>query len=51
MERHKVAIEMTVRYIELLDSLKQEYGVQSRSRALELLLDDLLKPDSENPSE
>ena len=51
MERHKVAVEMTVRHIELLDSLKQEYGVQSRSRALELLLDDLLKPDSENPSE
>ena len=51
MERHKVAIEMTVRHIELLDSLKQEYGVQSRSRALEMLLDDLLNPDPENPTE
>ena len=51
MERHKVAIEMTVKHIELLDSLKQEYGVQSRSRALEMLLDDLLNPDPENPTE
>ena len=51
MERHKVAVEMTVRHIELLDSLKQEYGVQSRSRALEMLLDDLLEPDAENPTE
>ena len=51
MERHKVAIEMTVKHIELLDSLKQEYGVQSRSRALEMLLDDLLKQDSAAPAE
>ena len=51
MERQKVAIEMTVKHIELLDSLKQEYGVQSRSRALEMLLDDLLKQDSAAPAE
>ena len=41
---------MKLEHIELLDSLKQEYGVQTRSRALEMLLDDLLKPDSENPT-
>ena len=51
MERQKVAIEMTVKHIELLDSLKQEYGVQSRSRALEMLLNDLLTQDSEAPVE
>ena len=38
---------MKVKHIELLDSLKQQYGCQTRSKALELLLDDLLNPDSE----
>ena len=47
MEYQKVTIEMKTKHIELLDSLKQEYGCQSRSRALELLLDDLLNPDPE----
>ena len=45
MEREKIQIEMKLEHIELLDMLKQEYGVQSRARALELLLDDLLKPE------
>ena len=51
MEYQKVTIEMKAKHIELLDSLKQEYGCQSRSRALELLLDDLLNPDSLAPNE
>ena len=51
MEYQKVTIEMKTKHIELLDSLKQEYGCQSRSRALELLLDDLLNPDIETPGE
>jgi len=45
MEREKIQIEMKREHIELLDTLKGEYGVQSRARALEMLLDDLLKPD------
>ena len=36
---------------ELLDSLKEQYGCQSRSRALEMLLNDLFKPDTETPDE
>ena len=51
MEYQKVTIEMKTKHIELLDSLKQEYGCQSRSRALELLLNDLLDPDTETPGE
>ena len=42
---------MKAEHIELLDLLKQEYGVQSRSRALEMLLNDLLTQDSEAPVE
>ena len=37
--------------IELLESLKQEYGCQTRARALEMLLDDLLDPDPASPTE
>ena len=51
MEYQKVTIEMRTKHIELLDSLKQEYGCQNRSRALELLLDELLNPDSGDPAE
>ena len=51
MEYQKVTIDMKTKHIELLDSLKQEYGCQSRSKALELLLDDLLSPDPEPPAE
>ena len=51
MDYEKVLIEMNSKHIELLDSLKQEYGCQSRSRALELLLNDLLNPDTETPDE
>ena len=45
MERQKIQIEMKIEHIELLETLKQEYGVQSRARALEMLLDDLLNPE------
>ena len=51
MDYQKVTIEMKTNHIQLLDSLKQEYGCHSRSRALELLLDDLLSPDTETPDE
>lgn len=51
MAYQKVSIEMKAEHIELLDLLKQEYGVQSRSRALEMLLNDLLTKDSEAPVE
>ena len=46
MEYQKVTIELKIEHIELLDKLKNEYGAQSRSRALEMLLDDLLKPEA-----
>ena len=45
MEREKIQIEMKREHIELLDTLKNEYGASSRSRALEMLLDDLLKTE------
>ena len=45
MEREKIHIEMKREHIELLDTLKKEYGASSRSRALEMLLDDLLKTE------
>ena len=45
MKREKIQIEMKLEHIELLDTLKREYGVQSRARALEMLLDDLLNPE------
>ena len=48
MEREKIQIEMKRGHIELLETLKQEYGVQSRARALEMLLDDLLKSESDD---
>ena len=45
MEREKIQIEMKPKHIELLDTLKREYGVKSRARALEMLLDNLLNPE------
>ena len=51
MDYQEVKIKMKTKHIELLDSLKQEYGCQNRSRVLEMLLDDLLNPDSEAPAE
>ena len=45
MDRQIVKLEMKAEHVELLETLKQEYGVQSRSRALEMLLDDLLKAE------
>ena len=45
--REKVTFEMKVEHIQLLELLKSEYGVPSRSKALELLLDDLLQSDSQ----
>ena len=51
VDYQKVMIEMKTKHIELLDSLKEQYGCQSRSRALEMLLNDLFKPDTETPGE
>ena len=45
MDRQIVKLEMKAEHVELLETLKQEYGVESRSRALEMLLDDLLKAE------
>ena len=51
VDYQKVMIEMKTKHIELLDLLKEQYGCQSRSRALEMLLNDLFKPDTETPGE
>ena len=51
VDYQKVMIEMKTKHIELLDSLKEQYGCQSMSRALEMLLNDLFKPDTETPGE
>ena len=51
VDYQKVMIEMKTKHIELLDSLKEQYGCQSRSRALEMLLNDLFTPDAETPGE
>ena len=44
MEREKVVIEMKLEHIDLLEKLKKQFGIASRSRILEMLLDDLLAP-------
>ena len=51
MDCQEVKMKMKTKHIELLESLKQEWGCQSRSRVLELLLDDLLDPDPDAPAE
>ena len=51
MDFQEVKMKMKAKHIELLESLKQEWGCQSRSRVLELLLNDLLNLDSETPAE
>ena len=45
--REKATFDMKVEHIQLLELLKSEYGVPTRSKALELLLDDLLQSDSQ----
>lgn len=45
MERQAVQIEMKTEHIELLETLKKEYGAKTRSRALEMLLDNLLRSE------
>ena len=51
MDYQEVKIKMKTKHIELLESLKQQYGCQSKARALEMLLDDLLDPDPAAPAE
>ena len=50
MNYQEVKIKMKTKHIELLESLKQEYGCQTRAKALEMLLDDLLDPDPATPT-
>ena len=49
MDCQEVKIIMKTKHVELLESLKQEYGCQTRAKALEMLLDDLLDPDPATP--
>ena len=46
MQYTEIKLRIKVHHIELLDKLKNEYGVPTKSKALELLLDDLLQPES-----
>ena len=46
MQYTEIKLRIKVHHIELLDKLKKEYGVPTKSKALELLLDDLLQPES-----
>ena len=51
MTYKELTLKMKIAHIKLLDSLKLEYGVDSKGAALELLLDDLLNPEPEAPAE
>ena len=42
MQRVKVVLNLKASTIEAIDALKQEHGVQSRSRTLELIIEDLM---------
>ena len=42
-----VKIYLKPEHLDLLDLLKKEYGVSSKSKVLEMLLDDLLLPDDD----
>ena len=44
----QIQLRLKPEHVKLLDLLKQEYGASSRSRVLEMLLDELLDVD-ENP--
>ena len=46
-----VKIYLKPEHVNLLDLLMKEYGVSSKSKVLEMLLDDLLTPEPETPSE
>ena len=45
MEYLDIKLKMKAAHIALLDELKKEYGVQNKSKVLELLLNDLLQPE------
>ena len=42
-----VKIYLKPEHLNLLDLLKEEYGVSSKSKVLEMLLDDLLSTDGD----
>ena len=46
-QRVTVTLEMSDELIQLIDQLKVEYGAQSRSRTIELLLNELLSGNSD----
>ena len=45
IQRVKVTLNLKASTIEVTDALKQAYGAQSRSRTLEMLIEDLLSGD------
>ena len=39
----KICIDLNQKLLKIVDTLKREYGAQSRARAIEILLEDLLE--------
>lgn len=44
----EVKVNLSNRVINLLEQLKQEYGLTSRSQALEMIIEQLLIPDDKD---
>lgn len=44
-----VSLELTIRHLELVDSLKQGWGLSSRSEAIQSLLDELMDEEVDAP--
>lgn len=48
----EVRVNLSAEIIEILDKLKDQYQLSSRSQALELIIEQLLDdPEKENPAE
>lgn len=47
LEKVTLSLHLRRDVIEILDSLKKEYGVQTRARVIELLLQDLLPSENQ----
>ena len=45
-EKIKVCFDLDKELVSVVDALKQQYGCNSRGRAIEMLLRDLLQSDS-----
>ena len=46
MPRVKVILNLSERTISVLEELKAEYGVSSRAKVIEVLIDELINPEA-----